>query len=236
MSRKTLCSLTVMAIAILGAAVGRSVADAPAAQAGAQAAETAVAARISLTAGIVTTTGSAPAVATSWTNPAGNATATGYTLQRATDANFTAGLTSFTTSNTSYIDSSGVANTTYYYRVCANAAAANSQWSNTVAISTPAGQAPASPTGLTVGAATATTVPLTWTNGVGGGAMQGVIIMWASDAGFTTGVASATVMTPGLTSYTVAGLTAHTSYYFKVADLNSGGVSAWSNVASAATP
>jgi aryl-phospho-beta-D-glucosidase BglC (GH1 family) len=71
----------------------------------------------------------ASAITLSWLPAATGEAATGYRLERATDASFTAGYTmiSLGGSSTSYVDASVAGNTKYYYRLSAiNAAGASS--------------------------------------------------------------------------------------------------------------
>jgi FtsP/CotA-like multicopper oxidase with cupredoxin domain len=90
-----------------------------------------------------------PGVTLNWLNPAADARAfipavTSFTVQRATDANFTTGVTNFTgiaAGSTTYTDATAAALTTYYYRVKTLGTLAvglnDSSWSNTTLITTP---------------------------------------------------------------------------------------------------
>ncbi len=84
-----------------------------------------------------------PGVTLRWINPAAGLppipAVTLYTIQRATDAAFTVGLTTFTTPApaTTYTDATAAAATTYYYRAKANGGGSDSSWSNTTMITTP---------------------------------------------------------------------------------------------------
>ncbi len=78
----------------------------------------------------LTATPGTGAVALAWTNNAINPAATDFVVQRATDAGFTANVTTFTISGpaTAYTDTP-VAAGTYYYRVRAENAISYSVWS-----------------------------------------------------------------------------------------------------------
>ncbi len=84
-----------------------------------------------------------PGVTLNWLNPAAGLppipAVTLYTVQRATDAAFTVGLTTFTTPAPAitYTDATAAALTTYYYRVKASGGGSDSSWSNTTMITTP---------------------------------------------------------------------------------------------------
>ena len=70
-------------------------------------------------------------VTLAWVNNATNPAATDFVVQRATDAAFTANVTSFTVSGpaTAYTDTAVTSGTTYYYRVRAENAISYSVWS-----------------------------------------------------------------------------------------------------------
>jgi FtsP/CotA-like multicopper oxidase with cupredoxin domain len=171
----------------------------------------------------------------SWTNNALDAI--GFTIQRATNTNFTQGLATFSPAGlgTTFINNTGlVANTRYYYRVRALNSYAFSAWSNVVnyTITTPAPAAP--PTGLATGAISRTSVVLNWTLPVGG-TQTGFTIQRATNAGFTTGVRTTNVNSATAVTTTITGLTPNTLYYFRIAARNAGGISPYSAAVSATT-
>jgi hypothetical protein len=79
-------------------------------------------------------------VTVSWQPPVGPNPATGYKLERATDASFTIGLVTLTLNGavTSYIDSSVTANTIYYYRLSGTNASGASAPTAAMKVLTPA--------------------------------------------------------------------------------------------------
>src|SRR6185312_14411133 len=96
--------------------------------------------------------------------------------------------------------------------------------------------APNTPTGLTVGTTTATSVPLSWTAPSGGGAVSTYTVQYRQ-----TSLGGAWTQSSGLgsTSTTIGGLTASTGYDFQVAAVGAGGTSAFtgtSNGTTAAAP
>jgi Pectate lyase superfamily protein len=86
---------------------------------------------------LAATATSATQVNLNWTDSA--TTEIGYLVQRATNSAFTTGLTSFNAlaNATSYSDTSASTSTTYFYRVIAVGAVANSAASNTATVTTP---------------------------------------------------------------------------------------------------
>jgi fibronectin type 3 domain-containing protein len=179
------------------------------------------------------TTGNAPlAITLNWVDHATNEN--GFTIQRATNAAFTAGLKTITTMTANvatYVDNDTalLGRTRYYYRVAAWNQGGTSAWSNTVNFTTPVGPLPnAAPSGLATSAITRTSVVLSWTNNATN--QTGVVIQRATNAGFTTAVTSTTVNTPTLTTRTMTGLRRNRTYFYRVAGHNAAGNGPWSNV------
>ena len=173
-----------------------------------------------------------PTVSLTWVDNSNNEA--GFRIQRATNTGFTAGLTTFTvgTNVKTYTDTTVLTKTKYYYRVLAFNAIGNSAYSNVVNLTT-AGQLPAAPSNLATGTVTGTSIALTWTDNATN--ETGFVIQRATNATFKTGLVSATVKTPNLTTYTRTGLARNRTYYFRVAAKNAAGNSVYSNVVSAKT-
>ena len=172
------------------------------------------------------------AITMNWTN---NTTAnTGFTCQRATNANFVPGLVSYTVTPgtaTSYVNTTTLAaNTTYYYRIRATIGAVTSAWSNTVTIST---ATPAAPTNLTA-AMSGTSVMLNWVDNATN--ESGVIIQRATNSTFSTGLTTFNVAGVGVKFYLDGTTLMNTRYYYRVCATNGAGNSAWSNVVNILTP
>jgi len=165
---------------------------------------------------------------------------TGFTIQRATNDAFTGALTTFTVGPnvTTYSNTIGNTNQTYYYRVFANntvgdtgtpgfpTETVNSAFSNTAGVNLPP-VAPSNPT------ATAfrfnnnsDRVTVTWTDNSNN--ETGFRIQRATDAAFTVGLTTSTVNT-NVTTFTSGNLPRGATYYFRVQAYNASGVSAWVN-------
>lgn len=166
----------------------------------------------------------------SWSQCSG---ATSYSLFRATTA--TGSFTSdevYSGANTNFTDTGLSSSTTYYYEVEAENASGGSAMSSAVAGTTspPAGPAkPATPTGLTVGSPTATTLTVSWTASTG--ATDYEVYRDTS----ATGLFNDQVYSGAGASFTDKSLTPSTTYYYEVQATNSGGSSALSSPASGTT-
>jgi len=173
--------------------------------------------------GLSATAGSAQ-ITLGWTASSG---ATSYNVYRGTSAggeSTTAIATGVT--STSYLNT-GLANgTTYYYKVTAVNAGGASGYSNE-ASGTPAAAAPPAPTSLTAAAGN-TVVTLAWT--ASSGATSYNVYRGTSSGGESTTAIATGLIAP---NYGDAGISNGTTYYYKVAAVNSGGTSGYSNEASA---
>ena len=165
------------------------------------------------------------------------ATATSFTVQRATNTAFTTGLTPFVVNGNppaaTYTDTTAAPGSRYYYRVQSSNTWGSSAWSNVVTVI-----AVVPPSGLTGTAARAglsDSVTLNWTNNTTTGT-TGVTIQRARNAAFTTGLVTTNINTPNLATRTITGLARNTTFYFRVATRTANGNSGWSNVFSITTP
>jgi hypothetical protein len=167
----------------------------------------------------------------SWTASTDNVAVTGYKVRRG-------GTVVGTPTGTSYTDTGLTNGTTYSYTVSAVDAAANESAQTSAVTGTPTAgaTAPGQPTGLTAGTPTSSGVPLTWTAPAsnGGSAITDYVVQYRTTAGPGTWTTFADG-TSTVTSATVTGLTASTSYDFQVAAVNSVGQGGYSATATAST-
>lgn len=182
----------------------------------------------------------------SWLAPlsTGGASISNYLVSFSTDGtNWTA--TSSTPASTSLSRNiTGLsAATTYYFKVAAvNSAGTGSYSSNSAAITTGSGPAvPETPTAVTGSSATDTSATLNWTapSVDGGASIDGYWLQKSSDNGATW--ETITVRNSTSTTYSITGLTASTTYKFRVAARNSIGfgpfsVAPYGTVTTSATP
>lgn len=174
----------------------------------------------------ITTTG----FSANW-NP--NANTTGFRLDVATDSGFTSFVSGFNNLNvaavTSYAVTGLTANTTYYYRVRAVNTAGTSANSNTITQDT----TPTAPTATAASSILDTTFSANW-NSVTGATSYRLDV--ATDAGFTSFVSGFNDLNVGnVVTYSVTGLAANTTYFYRIRAVNSGGTGASSNTISPTT-
>ena len=183
---------------------------------------------------------SATRVDLSWGAAGDNVAVTGYHIERCQGV----GCTTFTEiaapagTATSYSDTTAAAGTSYSYRVRANDAAGNlGPYSNSASATTPSpdGQPPSAPGTLSASPFSATRVDLSWGAAGDNVAVTGYHIERCQGAGCTNFAQIATVSGSTL-SYSDTGLSASTSYSYRVrANDAAGNLGNYSNTASATT-
>ena len=197
----------------------------------------------------VTGTGNNRRVVLTWADNAPNET--GFTIQRANNVSFTTGLATFTAGanvNT-FTQTVGNTNQTFYYRVLAANTVGdttvypapavgfpnltlNSGYTNIAAyplnapLTPPAAPSNVSATAARVGNNARVTV--TWTDNSDN--ESGFLIQRATNAAFTSGLATGTVGA-NTTTFTTGNLPRATDYFFRVRAFNSADPSAWVNAA-----
>jgi carboxypeptidase T len=169
-----------------------------------------------------------------WTDAADNET--GFKIERCTGS----GCTSFTqiatvgANVTGYSNSGLAASTTYTYRVRATNTGGDSSYSNEASATTlSAPTVPAAPSNLTATAASKSQINLAWTDNATN--ETGFYIERCKGATCTNFTQIATVGA-NVISYANTGLTANTSYRYRVRAYNANGTSTYSNIATAITP
>jgi titin len=169
---------------------------------------------------------SASEIDLSWTAPG----ATTVTVQRSTDnQNFTQ-IAQVTTPQSTYADTSCSPSSTYYYRVQSSSATSTSPYSSVATATTPQSP-PMAPTGLTASASSQTEIDLSWSDS--DPSVAGYTVQRSTDGVNFTQIGQAGA---GQTTYADTTCVPGTGYFYRVAAYNSGGSSAYSNIASAATP
>ena len=134
---------------------------------------------------------------------------------------------------TSFINTGLNPATSYTYQVRAYNAIGDSPYSNPAsAVTQSLPPAPAAPTGLAASASSTSQINLSWTDNAA--SESGFKIERCTGAGCSTFTQIATVGA-NVTSYSNTGLSASTSYSYRVAAYNDGGSSVYSNTASAVT-
>jgi len=176
---------------------------------------------------------SASQIDLTWTVTSTNET--GFTVQRAaTSGGPFATIATLGPTVGAYSDTGLTAGTTFYYQVCAFNTSGSSAFSNIASATTTGGTitAPAAPTGLGATASTSSQIDLTWTS-----ASTNESGFRVESAASATGPFTQIADLPtGTTAFSDTGLTASTTYYFRVYAYNAGGNSDYSNTASATTP
>jgi hypothetical protein len=178
---------------------------------------------------LTATASSSTDVNLAWTDASVNET--GFQIERSsTDGSGFVVLITTTANTTGYLDTHLTPNTAYVYRIKAVNAEGSSAYTTEASVTTLV--APPSPPGALVAEASAAgQIDLTWTDDSSN--ELGFQIERSLTAG--AGFALLAVTSANVTSYSNTGLTAATSYYYRVKAVNAGGSSAYSAEASATT-
>jgi rubredoxin len=179
--------------------------------------------------GLTATTASSSQVNLSWTDNSNNES--GFAIDQSTSSDFTQNLTTLSVgANVTTYNATGLsANTTYYYRVravngggvSANTSAVNATTQNVT---------PLAPSSLTAIPVSTSQINLSWVDNSSN--ETGFKIDQATDAGFTQNFTTVTVGA-NVTTYSATGLSAGTTYYYRVRATNAVGDSANTATASA---
>jgi fibronectin type 3 domain-containing protein len=172
----------------------------------------------------------------SWTASTDNVGVTGYRLERCQGAGCTTFAQIAPPTATTYSNTGLTAGTSYSYRVRATDAAGNlSGYSNVATATTPVPDTtpPTAPSNLTATASGSSGINLSWTASTDNVGVTGYFVERCQGAGCAT---FAQIASPTGTSYADTGLTAGTSYSYRVRATDAAGnLSGYSNVASATT-
>ena len=181
---------------------------------------------------------SATAINLTWTASTDNVGVAGYKVERCSGAGCVNFAQIAAPATAAFNDTGLAASTSYSYRVRATDAAGNlSGYSNTSSATTPPGPdttPPTAPTNLAATAASATAINLTWTASTDNVGVTGYKVERCSGTGC---VNFAQIAAPTTTTFNDTGLTASTSYSYRVRATDAAGnLSGYSNTSSATTP
>jgi titin len=178
---------------------------------------------------LTATAASSSSVNLSWTDNSGDET--GFRLERSTDDVNFASVATLAANTTTYADGGLTAATTYYYRVLATGAPANSAYSDTAQATTQAtASLPKAPSALTATAASSSSIDLAWTDNSGdetGFQVERSVNNISFDTIATLAANTAT--------YTDDGLGGASTYYYRVLATGASGNSGYSDTAQATT-
>src|ERR1051326_302021 len=189
--------------------------------------------------GTLTTTASGSTqVNLSWGAATDNVGVTGYRVERCAGAGCSTFAQIATPTGTSFGDTGLTAGTSYSYRVRATDAAGNlGGYSNVASAATPSPTGdttpPSVPGGLAAVATSQTQISVSWTAATDNVGVIGYQLERCSGSGCST---FAQITAPSATSFNDSGLTASTSYSYRVRAVDgAGNLGAYSSVASATT-
>jgi YD repeat-containing protein len=172
-----------------------------------------------------------------WTASTDNVGVTGYLVERCSGTSCTTFSQVGTATTTSYSDTGLTASTSYSYRLRATDAAGNlSSYSSTASANTSAAAdttPPTAPTNLNAAAGSGTQISLNWAASTDNVGVTGYLVERCQGSGCTS---FTQIGTPTATSYSDTGLTASTSYGYRVRATDAAGnLSSYSTVATATT-
>ncbi|HEV8578770.1 MAG TPA: fibronectin type III domain-containing protein [Thermoanaerobaculia bacterium] len=185
-------------------------------------------------AGLVASVVSSSQINLSWTGNSGNSNLIGYTIAYATNSSFSGAVYQYVAGAgaTSYSNTGLYAGTTYYYKIKAEGTSDSYDSAFTAFISaTTTAAAPNPPSGLTAVTASSSRIDLSWTDNSSD--ETGFEVKRATDSAFTQNV----VWIGGIqgTTFSSTGLSAATTYYYKVRAQGATQSSAYSAAVSATT-
>ncbi len=174
----------------------------------------------------------------SWTASTDSVGVSGYLLERCTGSGCTSFAQIATPTTTTYNDTGLTASTSYSYRVRSTDTAGNlSGYSNVASVATPAAPdttPPSVPSNFSATPASTTQINLLWTASTDNVGVTGYLLERCLGSGC---IAFSQIASPTVTSYSDTGLTASTSYSYRVrAKDAAGNLSAYSSVVSLVTP
>ncbi|HEV7783540.1 MAG TPA: polysaccharide lyase family 7 protein [Chitinophagaceae bacterium] len=159
---------------------------------------------------------------------------TGFKLERKTGSGGTyAEIAGSIAANTTTFNNTGLtASTTYFYRIRSYNASGNSTYSSEVSATTSSTPPPAAPSGLTAIAAGTSVINLAWSDNSNN--ETGFKLERKTGSGGTYSEIAGSIAA-GAVSFSNTGLTANTTYFYRIRSYNASGNSTYSNEASATT-
>ena len=197
-------------------------------------------------AGLTATAASSSGINVSWTavTPPTNCTISSYSVFRSTTSGFTPSSSNqvgTVTSGTAFSDTGLTASTTYFYKVEAvdadGSSPASTQASATTSAASSCTTVPSAPATLTATAASSSVINLSWTavTPPTNCTISSYNVFRSTTSGFTPSSSNQVGTVTSGTTFSNTGLTASTTYYYKVEAVDAAGSSAASAQASATT-
>lgn len=182
--------------------------------------------------GLTATASGANSITVNWTDNSSNET--GFKLERKTGSGGSwSEIAGSIAANTVTFPNTGLsASTTYFYRIRSYNAAGNSSYSNEASATTTATPPPAAPTALTATANGSSAINVSWTdnsNNETGFKLERKTGSGGSWAEINGSIAA------NATTFSNTGLSASTTYFYRIRSFNAAGNSSYSNEASATT-
>lgn len=181
---------------------------------------------------LTATASGATSITLNWTDNASNET--GFKLERKTGSGGTwSEINGSIAANTVTFNNTGLtASTQYYYRIRSFNSAGNSSYSNEASATTTATPPPAAPSGLTATASGSGTINVSWVDNSNN--ETGFKLERKTGSGGTWSEINGSIAA-NATTFSNTGLTASTTYFYRVRSFNAAGNSSYSNEASATT-
>jgi hypothetical protein len=197
-------------------------------------------------AGLTATAVSSSGINLSWTavTPPTNCTISSYSVFRSTTSGFTPSSSNqvgTVTTGTTFSNTGLTASTTYYFKVeavdASGASAASAQASATTSAASSCTTVPSAPAGLTATAVSSSGINLSWTavTPPTNCTISSYSVFRSTTSGFTPSSSNQIGTVTSGTTFSDTGLTASTTYYYKVEAVDAAGSSAASAQASATT-
>jgi len=195
--------------------------------------------------GLAATAVSSSGINLSWTavTPPTNCTISSYSVFRSTTSGFTPSSSNQvgTATGTTFSNTGLTASTTYFFKVeavdAAGSSAASAQASATTSAGSSCTTVPSAPAGLTATAASSSGINLSWTavTPPTNCSISSYAVFRSTTSGFTPSSSNQIATVTSGTTFSDTGLTASTTYYYKVEAVDAAGSSAASAQASATT-